>query len=235
MAPIKFRGTPLALSAAFAADDVPSEPAMVMLEASSRLRLPPAIQAVPFAPAPILRLHLPRNTPPGTYEGTLRVGAREEPVVVTVDPEVFLRLLPDRLVFEAAPGAHVPFDLTFLNLGNVPVDVRGAYAFGLFDVSGAERAIAKMATAKSVEGHGRVDILADALAEEHGGLVRVKVESGAGALSPGETRDVKVTIHVPDRIRSGQTYWGTWPIHNMRYYVRITGRATPPNARASHE
>jgi hypothetical protein len=235
MAPVRFRGTPLALSAVFPTDEPPREALMVRLEAEDRLRAPLEIQAVPSTPDPILRMHLPRNTPPGDYEGRMRVGNREQSVLITVEPEIFLRLLPERLVFEARAGDRVPFELTMLNLGNVAVEIRGAYAFGVFEVAGAERAIAKMVTETPSEGRRRLDVLADAVADEHGGLVRVKVESGGGELAPGETRDIRVTLHVPDRIHSGHTYWGTWPIHNMRYYVRISGQAGEPRTKASHE
>jgi len=154
----------------------------------------------------------------------MQVDGREHAVEIVVEPEVLLRLVPARLVFEASPGERVPFELTLVNSGNVAVDIRGAYAFGLFDVAGPERAIARL-VADTKEGQRRVDAFADAVADEHGGLIRVKVDAGEGTIEPGAATELKITIHVPDRVRPGHTYWGTWPLHNLKYYVRITGIA----------
>ena len=220
LAPVRFRGTPLALTAA-----VGEPPGSYRVCFDPAAGVPPEVDAVAVAADPLLRLHLPRTTPPGTYEGRLIVGDRERAALITVDPEVFLRLLPERLILEASAGDQLQIDLTLLNLGNVAVELRGAYAFGMFDVGGTERAIGKMVVDGGYEGKRRVDVFADAIADEHGGVVRVKVESGAGEIAPGETRDLSVRFHVPDHVRPGRTYWGTWPIHNMRYYVRITARA----------
>jgi len=234
MAPVRFRGTPLALSAALADVEVPAGGLTVRLAAARDLRAADEISAWSSPSDPILRLHLPRTTPPGTYEARMKVGDVDRDVVITVEPEVCLRFLPERLVFEAQPGERVSFDLTMLNLGNVEVEIRGAYAFGVFDVGGTERAIARMVSETPAEGRGRVDVLADAVADEHGGLVRLKVDRGSGPIAAGASREVAITVHVPDRIRDGHTYWGTWPIHNMRYYVRITGRGEP-RTKATHD
>jgi hypothetical protein len=157
----------------------------------------------------------------------MQVDGREQDVEIVVEPEVLLRLLPARLVFEASPGERVPFVLTLVNSGNVAVEIRGAYAFGLFDVAGPERAIGRL-VAEPKEGQRRIDAFADAIADEHGGLVRVKVEAGEGTIEPGAATELTIAIHVPDRLRPGHTYWGTWPLHNLKYYVRITGKASAP-------
>jgi hypothetical protein len=183
--------------------------------------------AVSAAADPIVRLSLPSATPPGTYSGRMQVDGREQDVEIVVEPEVLLRLLPARLVFEASPGERVPFVLTLVNSGNVAVDIRGAYAFGLFDVAGPERAIGRL-VAEPKEGQRRIDAFADAIADEHGGLVRVKVDTGQGTIEPGAAVELAITIQVPDRLRPGHTYWETWPLHNLKYYVRITGKASAP-------
>jgi hypothetical protein len=223
--PLRFRGTPLSVFGMLDGDDLDQHEPIVRLSARAGLSTIADVPTVKVTEGqvPILRLHLPRHTPPGSYEATIGSGKNERPALITVEPEVFLRMFPDRLTLSAKPGDRVPIDLVLANFGNVPVTIQGAYAFGMFDVAGVERAVGRMLTSDEKKGDRRLDVFAEAVAEEHGGLVRVKVESGEGDLAPGEQRELRVLLYVPDHIREGHTYWGTWPIYYLRYYVRITG------------
>jgi hypothetical protein len=224
-APVRFRGTPTSLAALVgaAAQVAPEHPIRLAVPEKAVLSGGRELRALAAGDDGVLRLHLPRATPPGTYQATMALAGEEREVEITVEPEVFLRFFPERLILSAAAGEHVPVSLTLLNLGNVSVELRGAYAFGLFDVGGVERAIARMVGAH--EGARRIDVFTDAVAEEHGGMVRIKVESGEGELPPGESRELRLSLHVPPGLREGHSYWGTWPLYNVRYYVRITGRS----------
>jgi hypothetical protein len=161
----------------------------------------------------------------------MTIGNREQPVQITIDPEVFFRIWPERLTFTAKARDQVSFDLVFANMGNVAIDIAEVHAFGVFDVGGTERAIGRMVrsaddadvTSEAEKPERRIDLFTDAIADEHGGIVRVKVTRGAGTLAPGATRDVAVTLRTPERVRTGHTYWGTWPMYSNRYYVKITG------------
>jgi hypothetical protein len=219
---VRFRGTPRALAAIVERERDAAGVHAVRFDAAAKVIESVAVSA---AADPIVRLHLPSNTPPGTYRGRIEIRGQEESVEIVVEPEILLRLFPEQLVFEAAPGDRVPFELTLVNAGNVPVEIRDVYAFGIFDIAGPERAIGKM-VGEAKNGQRRVDVFADAIADEHGGLVRVKIDSGSGEARPDTSTQLTVTIHVPDRVRPGHTYWGTWPMHNLKYYVRITGRAS---------
>jgi hypothetical protein len=224
-APIRFDGSPVSLVAAASGDDFPAGLYRIRVASdTARERGQFETAAVAVDTDPIMRLHLPRTTPPGEYRGQILVGDRERPVVIHVQAEIFFRIMPERLIFTGKAEDHVRFELTFLNLGNVPLEIADVYAFGVFDVGGTERAIGRMAQAEDGHDPGRrIDVFAGAVADEHGGVVRVKVESGSGSLAPGATQDVAITIRVPERVKSGHTYWGTWPMYNNRYYVKITG------------
>jgi hypothetical protein len=222
--PVRFRGTPIALSAVTQGgpDETTALPLTVDLPGTPEHRTQAAHSRV--GDSSILKLNLPRNTPPGKYTGLVMLGDVEQEVVVDVEAEIFLRLFPERLIRPARAGERLSIELSLANMGNVPVEIRGAYAFGLFDVGGVERAIAKTVTAQiGADGRGRADAFADAVSDEHGGMVRVKVDEGAGQVAPNEVRELHLTLAIPDRVRPGHTYWGTWPLHNLRYYVRITG------------
>jgi len=228
---IRFRGTPTSLSALVELS-APAGFHPVQLSGESD-DVPATIEANAIAvdADPILRLHLPRTTPPGAYRGRMVVGDREQPVHITVDPEVFFRIWPERLIFSAKPREPATFELVFANLGNVAIDIAEVHAFGVFDVGGTERAIRRMVRITNDgdvkdaadEPARRIDLLTDAIADEHGGIVRVRVNRGAGTLAPGATRGVAVTLRTPERVQTGHTYWGTWPMYSNRYYVKITG------------
>lgn len=233
-----FRGTPVSLAAIAppVADARGAERAMAREAPAREGRVARASFAAPGETArvlqvsasaagdrDVLRTFVPRATAPGRYEGTVTVDGVERTAIFQVEPEPFLRIVPDRLQLSAAAGERLTRRLTILNLGNVAVEVRGAYAFGLFDVGGVERAVARTIGGEGGEGgEGRsADRFVGMLADEHGGMVRVRVEEGAGNVEPGETRDLTVAFHLPDRLRAGHTYWGTWPIEYLRYYVRV--------------
>ncbi len=168
-----------------------------------------------------LQLALPTTTPAGKVEAKLVLADGEIDAILEIDPLTDVDVFPDTLRLSGKPKDRVSVEITVVNRGNVDAEVRGAYVFGLFAVDGAERAVHRALSAKSVEGRGRVDTLADSLAEEHGGIVRVKVEEGAGPLGPGEARAVRAQLTLPESLRPGRTYSGTWPIEDARYYVRL--------------
>jgi hypothetical protein len=49
-------------------------------------------------------------------------------------------------------------------------------------------------------------------------------------VEPGESRTLALTLALPDRLRAGHTYWGTWPLDYLRYYVRVTCAGDGPGA-----
>jgi hypothetical protein len=180
-----------------------------------------------------VRLALPASTPPGTYDGTMRLGAKSVPIVAEVEPYVSLRLAPAQLQFEAAPGAEVTAHVTVFNDGNVPLELGSAHAFGLYDTTAAERSIRVALTATVAPGERRVDRLVDELADGHGGLMRVKVAEGAGMLEPAGVAQLELLFRVADALEPGRTYSGTWPLHNVRYYVRVVVPAEQKPRRAT--
>jgi hypothetical protein len=169
-----------------------------------------------------VRLSLPPTTPPGTYEGNLRAGTLQLPMSVEVEPYPSLRLAPAQLVLEAEPNATADAHVTALNDGNVPLEIPRASAFGLFDVEGAERGVRAAFTGTPARGRTRLDHLVEELADNHGGLVRVQVAEGAGSLDPGEVRPLLLRLRFSDTLERDRTYSGTWSLHTLRYYVRVT-------------
>jgi hypothetical protein len=174
---------------------------------------------------------LSRLTAPGAYEGKLRVGGTERPLLIEVEPRVRLGIDPRRLYFQAASEAKVEADVTFTNLGNVALELPAEGALTLLQMGGFSGAIGRAATGEAAKGQRRIDALAEAAAEAVGGVVRIKID-GAGELGPGETRAVHLTLTLPDRLEPGRTYWGTWAVHNVNYVVRVEATASPQVSQA---
>ena len=177
-----------------------------------------------------LRLSLPTTTPPGAYRGTIQVGDQKHVATFEVEPRLNLRMIPSSLLLRGRPGARVNAQLTLANRGNVAFEVQRVHAFGVSEVDALERAFGQTFRAKLPPGERLIDRFANTLAESHGGLVRVQIAKGAGSAAPGVSRDLEAVFKLPDRMRSGRAYAGTWPLGFVRYGVEIdTINGVPSN------
>jgi hypothetical protein len=224
--PLGFRGGPLRVSAVLPGGAAPTGPATARLtpvNAGARGAGTPAeVEPVVIPFHDRVMMQLPRDTPPGTYRGVLTLGGVERPIVAEVEPRVFLRAAPPSLELTGGPRQRVTATMVLMNRGNVAVEVGRAHAFSLFDEGGIECAIGRAAVARLRPGERRIDRFADALAEMHGGLVRMSVDPGKGPVQPGETRALRLSLTVPERLQPGHAYSGSWALHNFNYSVRIT-------------
>ena len=183
---------------------------------------PIALQAEAAGPSLTwLRFELPEATPPGTYQGTVNIGAVTYKSVVDVTPHMNFLLIPDQLALNVNPGEKVTVQLTIANLGNTTIEIPTTHGFGLFDLEGAEKGIRTALTSTSVKGQERFNRLIEGVAAGHGGLVRLLVKEGAGQVAPGESRKVLLELSIPKRLNPGHIYEGTWPLANLNYYIYI--------------
>jgi hypothetical protein len=232
--PLRFRGTPGSLAAAVRdPDTIPRRvPVRVAMGGDAKKGASDlVVRATRIEGDMMLQMALPARTPPGTYEGTVDLDGETRAVVIDVEPEVEIQVVPDQLTLQASPGDKVPVELTIANAGNVAVEIRGAYALGIFASGGLERALHRAYTDKLPDGTRRVDYLGDRLADEHGGIVRIAVDAGEGVIESGDVRTVTFNFHIPSGLQSGRTYTGTLPLHDVRYHVRLVvveGRQPPP-------
>jgi hypothetical protein len=182
-----------------------------------------------------LSLSLPTTTLPGAYRGTIQVGDQIHIATFEVEPRLYLRLIPGSLVVRGQAGARVTAQLTLVNLGNVAFEVRRVHAFGVSELDGLERAFGQTFRARLSPGERRIDRFADALAEAHGGLVRVQIAKGAGSVAPGDSRELTAMFKLPDRMHSGRDYAGTWPLGHVRYGVQIDTTIGVPSREHENE
>ena len=218
---LKFHGTPGRLEA-FAPFSGASFGMPVSVDLEAKELSAPAILAVPVTPGILrLKLRISRSAPPGSYKGIVRVDGREFPFVALVEPEIHLAVSPRSLCFETGPNAIVGAEITVVNNGNAPCEVAAKYAFGLFPIDGLEDALGATYRAHNKDGRRWVDRLGDELAEEYGGLVRVRVKSGYGKLDPGAARNLALAFRMPRKLKGGRIYTGNLPIYNLRYFVKV--------------
>jgi hypothetical protein len=168
-----------------------------------------------------LHLSLSEATPPGTYTGSAEMGGSSFPIEVHVEPYIHLTLSPRQLILTGYAGQKQHIDLTLANSGNVPCEIGKTYAFGLYDVHGAERGISAAFRPAEPTGEKRLERMLEAMAAGHGGLVRVQVEEGHGSIAPGEVRVLRLDLHLPAGLDAGHTYTGTLALENLRYYVKV--------------
>lgn len=168
-----------------------------------------------------LKLAVPDYTPPGTYEGSVTLGATQYPALVEVEANPRLIISPGRLRLSAAPGAEISTELTVTNAGNVPFEIERVYKPGLLDVKGPERAIGLALIANAEDGHERVGFFAEELARSHAGQIELVVQEGAGTLPPGEYRLLHVGMRLPSGLQYGRVYGGTWMLLNRTYYIEV--------------
>lgn len=175
----------------------------------------------------ILRVTLPQETPPGVYDAILRTDEEQRPARVEVDAAPLLHVVPEQLRIDAHNGDLVGADVTMLNQGNVPVALRSLQAVGIFMSGGIERALRRAYVQQLRKDQRRVDVIADSLADAHGGLLKIKLEKGAGAIQPGEVRELHLVIHVPTGLDSGAMYGGNWELPGLVYPISVQMAGDP--------
>jgi hypothetical protein len=213
---VHFEGTPTALTAVI--DLPPAQRKAIMVE----VQLPDVDSAQPVrtltAPAADVRtqvrLVLASGTPPGSYQGTVHTPLGDLPAVIIVQNRPHLILTPSMLRMSTGPGGEVTQRLTVANAGNVRCTIGSTYAFGLFETDGLDRAVGA-GLLSDTGGLDRVATIVDSLADSHGGLVRVSVREGAGALDPGEARELVAVLRFSDRLRPGHQYFSNWRLQDV--------------------
>lgn len=227
VAPIRFHGSPRLVEGLTSLTLQQAHTASVSLD----LNLPPmdkrvepsSLQTVPIGSSGTrLRFSLPESTPPGTYEGSIQLGRESYSIMVELEPFPYLVMAPRQLSLQVPPGSEAIVDLTVLNSGNVPCQIARAYAFGLFDIEGAERSVGAALAGSVRTGTERLDRLLEEAADNHAGLVRVALRKESGTIEPGESRNLRASLRFSDRLKPGHTYSGTWPLENLRYSVQVS-------------
>jgi hypothetical protein len=178
-----------------------------------------------------VRLMLAASTPPGTYHATVHTPGGDVAAVALVQERPYLTLTPSLLRLAVPPGGEADQHITAYNAGNTPCEIRRAYAFGLFESAGLDRAVGAGLQA-DVSGLDRLATMVDSVADSHGGLVRVTVRDGTGVLDPEEARQLVTAWRFSDRLKAGAEYFATWRLYNLSMAVLVDVITPPATPRA---
>jgi len=172
-----------------------------------------------------VRLLLPVQTPAGEYDGELTWSGGKNRVVIAVRSDLRVLVVPPDLRVSAAGGGAVTATVVLHNAGNVDLEVRKVYAIALEHHRALDRAI--IAGLTSEQTHlDRFGAAAESLVTDQAGVVRAVTLEGAGAVSPGEARQLVLELRMPESLESGTTYSGTWLVGGLD--VPVVVDAVPP-------
>jgi hypothetical protein len=175
-----------------------------------------------------LRLHLDSATPPGRYEGKVRLGELTRTVSIEVLPETKLVVRPAPVVVDAGARATHRFDVAFENRGNIPltIDLAGDYALG------EEIPIAPKPVKAGGSTEDRLAALLDTLIGREAapnlkpfGTAGLKQPDGQQVLTPGENRVIAVELTLPSGLSPTARYHLFAPLYAADLHLVIVTAA----------
>jgi hypothetical protein len=169
-----------------------------------------------------VRLRLAPTTPPGSYRIALTCadGAQRE-ASIAVEPRSRLRVVPGTLRLAGAPGKPASAQLLVENRGNQPIEIGDTLVCGLFDNGGIEAALAAMYRLETDDLHQIVGTGFARLRAAHGGLLKLRVNDGAGTLAPGQKRLLQLDTTLGRKLAPRHGYHGTVELGSHRIAVQV--------------
>ncbi|HET9640762.1 MAG TPA: hypothetical protein VFP12_16325 [Allosphingosinicella sp.] len=221
--PLRFRGAPQWLSL--------SSPALAGHECGD-LILPEALAAhcganlsLPVrnscAEGAYLRLRLAPTAPVGRHQAELRLSGKSVPVEIDIAARPSLRAFPPSAHFVGSPGEDPSVEIDLANRGNVAIDLPERSAVGIFDDIGLETAFAETYRSESDDPVQLLGSWLRSLRGGYGGLLKLRIDSGAGPLAPGEERSFRLSAHFPEGLKRGHSYHGVWKLGPLHHRITL--------------
>jgi hypothetical protein len=183
-----------------------------------------------------LRLRLDPATPPGRYEGEVKLGGLARPVSIEVLPDVKLDIRPAPVVVDAALGREQTATVAFENRGNVPltIDVSGSYPLAREAPVAADRL-----AATGQDGNPLAAILDKLTGREPSpalvpfGVIELAMPGGPAALAPGATLAAPISLKLPEHLSASARYHSFPPVYASDLHIVVVTAAKPPIAALS--
>lgn len=182
-----------------------------------------------------VRLRLDPTTPPGRYQGEIKLAGISRPIEIEVVEETELVVRPDPLVVDAALGAEQRFTVAFENRGNttLTIDLTGDYPLG------EEILLAPDRLERPSDGIARLgqifnDMtgLAARPSLTQVGSLGIFMPGGLVRLEPGETRAAQVAVAIPDGLSPVARHHAFAPVYAADLHILIvTAAKRPPPAK----
>ena len=179
-----------------------------------------------------LRLRLDPATPPGRYEGKVKLGNLERSVAIEILAEVKLAVRPAPVMIDAAAGPEQQFAVAFENRGNVPltIDLAGDYPLGEEVPIAPDRIEGAPAEGNPL---GAIfDLLVGRTPSPTlvpFGVLKLAMPGGAQVLQPGEARSAEVSASLPKDLSPVARYHTFAPLYAADLHIVIvTGAKSSP-------
>lgn len=152
-----------------------------------------------------------RETPPGTYRGSVRHGHEQTPTTVHVFERNATTVRPTVLHFAGAPGEHIEQHVFLTNNGNVThtLSKRGVVFFEEANWVGRSLVFALREIAAEDGVQRYLDRVVKELVGSMASMTTVTIGAPHPTLKPGSTMEVKLAFDLPEQLTKGRTY-GTW-------------------------
>jgi hypothetical protein len=170
-------------------------------------------------------LNLDPSTPPGTYEGSLQIGDRRQPVRLHVTEQVDLRVQPTSVSLFTEGTLAFPREFVVENAGNVPLRLGHECIFPLGDAAELRTAVRQglRGACDAKETDDVIKSILCAWSQQQVGTVSVKREDVT--LEPGETRPLTLTFTVPDDLQPFRRYVADLPLYTAALHLEVvTGK-----------
>jgi hypothetical protein len=186
-----------------------------------------------------LRLRLDPATPPGRYEGQLRLGDLVRPLAIDVLPSVKLNIRPAPLIVDAAQGLAPVVAVSFENRGNVPltVDVSGRYPLA------EEAPVAPDRLDSASQGDNPLAVIFDKVIGRDPtpvlipfGVLEMAMLGGPTELAPGSAFVATVALTLPANLSPTARYHTFAPVYAADLHiVVVTAAKSPVMARSARK
>ena len=172
-----------------------------------------------------VKIKLERSTPPGKYSSHLKSSSANIPIELEVQENIALSMSPPQLAVEGCSGTRVTCSLVLTNKGNVSLDIPRNHHLGIYDDDGVETAFAstyRMDEDDPIELFGN---FIHKLRDGYGGLLKLRIIKGYGALPAGASRKVSIEVALQKKLIPRHDYHGVWSLFNSHFTVSISVKA----------
>ena len=178
-----------------------------------------------------VRLRLDPATPPGRYEGAVKLGDLTRNIAIDVLPDLTVDVRPDPLVIDVNAGLNQLAAVAVENRGNVPlwIDLTGDYPLVAEVPVAPDRLDGEAKTGNAL---GTIfDLLTarrPAPALVPFGSMTISMPGGAERLEPGGARAIEIATFLPDNLVQTVRYHAFAPVYAAELHLVVVTAAKPP-------